>query len=237
MKTKIYAMGDIHGRVDLLQQLHEHIKEHHNLMYAKWDAHIVYVGDYIDGGANSVEVIDCLMQGMTGWQTTCLLGNHEAMLLDCLETDDRDTWHTWLSNGGEDTCASLGISMLFGGYDPRVLQDALGQERIAWIRSLPLHEIIEPYLFVHAGIVPEIPIDEQKREDLLWIRSRFLDSEIDHGHVVVHGHTPGDEPVVKFNRICVDTGAISNGQLTVAVLDGVEKPMFLRASGRAGKTG
>ncbi len=237
MKTIIYAVGDIHGRVDLLQQLQEHIKEHHKFMHAQCDAHIVYVGDYIDGGAYSVEVIDCLMQGMMGWNSTCLLGNHEAMMLECLETDNREAWHTWLSNGGDETLASLGVSFRFGGYDPSVLKEALDEERIAWLRSLPLYKIIGPYLFVHAGIVPEVPIEEQQDKDLLWIRSRFLDSEIDHGHVVVHGHTPGDDPVVKFNRICVDTGATSNGQLTTAVLDGVNKPMFLRATGLAGKRG
>lgn len=157
------------------------------------------------------------------------------MMLECLTTDNREAWYTWLSNGGEETIESLGISFRFGGYDPEALRSAFGSNRVAWLKSLPLFRSIDPYLFVHAGIVPDVPIEQQQPNDLLWIRSRFLDSDVDHGCIVVHGHTPSDEPVVKHNRICVDTGATSNGQVTAAVLDGESAPLFLRAVGRAGK--
>ncbi len=236
MKPVIYAVGDVHGRDDLLKQLHEYIQDFHQLQHQGRRGEILHVGDYIDGGANSIEVIDRLMHGVKGMESTCLLGNHEAMMLDCLDTDERQTWYTWLSNGGDVTLENLGVSLRFGGYDPVALAQALGAERVSWLRSLPLYRLAEPYLFVHAGIAPGVPIEKQAPKDLLWIRSRFLESNVNHGHIVVHGHTPGDEPVLKPNRICVDTGATSNGILSAAVLDGHNRPMFLRASGKPGKT-
>lgn len=237
MDKFIYAIGDVHGRDDLLRELHEKIRNYHELMHSGRDAELIHVGDYIDGGAQSREVIDRLMSGLGRFQMTCLLGNHEAMLLECLATDNRQAWYTWLSNGGEETLASFGMSLRFGGYDPDELRASVGDDRVAWLKSLPLSKAIEPNLFVHAGIAPGVPIDQQQPKDLLWIRSRFLDSEEEHGCVVVHGHTPGDEPVVKANRICIDTGATSNGLLTAVVLDGNAAPVFLRAAGRSGKTG
>ena len=237
MEKVIYAIGDVHGRDDLLRDLHEHIREYHQLMYSARDAELIHVGDYIDGGAHSREVIDRLMSGLDGFQMTCLLGNHEAMLLECLATDNRQAWYTWLSNGGEETLSSFGMSLRFGGYDPDELHASVGEDRVAWLKSLPLYKAVKPNLCVHAGIAPGVPIDQQQYNDMLWIRSRFLDSEEEHGYVVVHGHTPGDEPVVKANRICIDTGATSNGLLTAAVLDEKAAPVFLRAAGRPGKTG
>ena len=230
----IYAIGDVHGRDDLLAQLHDHIQNHHQLLHAHRPAEIIHIGDYIDGGLESVAVIDRLMAGVDGFRTTCLLGNHEAMMLECLTTDNRQAWYTWLSNGGEQTIASLGISLRFGGFDPLELATALGSDRIAWLKSLPLSRTVDPYFFVHAGIAPEAPLEQQQPKDLLWIRSRFLDSDVDHGCIVVHGHTPSADPVVRHNRICVDTGVTSNDQLTAAVLDGKSAPLFLRAIGKLG---
>ena len=235
MDKVIYAIGDVHGRDDLLGELHERICHHHQLVHAGKDAVVIHVGDYIDRGSQSLEVIDRLMSGLDGFQTTCLMGNHEAMLLECLATDDRQAWHMWLSNGGEATLASIGMSPGFGEYDPDALRASLGEERASWLKSLPLYRVIDPYLFVHAGIAPGVPLDDQQPKDLLWIRSRFLESDEDHGYMVVHGHTPGNEPVVKANRICIDTGAAWNGPLTAAVLDGTSATVFLRASGRPGE--
>ncbi len=229
-----YAVGDIHGRSDLLAQLLDHIRDHHALMHGGGEADIIFLGDYIDGGGDSLGVIDRLMRGVDGFRTFHLLGNHETLMLNCLETDDRQVWHTWLSNGGDTTLESLGVSLRFGGFDPDALRDALGPDRIEWLWRLSLYEVRDSYLFVHAGIVPGVPLEDQQPHDLVWIRSRFLDSEADHGHIVVHGHTPGDDPVVKPNRICIDTGATSNGNLTAAVLSD-DPPLFLRASGAPGK--
>lgn len=234
MSEMIYAIGDVHGRDDLLRELHEHIASWHQLIYPEAAGTMVHLGDYIDGGSQSIGVIDRVMRGLAGFKTVNLLGNHEAMMLDCLDSADRQVWHTWLSNGGAATLDSLGVSLRFGGYDPTALHNALGTTRIDWLRSLPLYHVAKPYLFVHAGIVPGIPVEKQNPKDLLWIRSRFIESDADHGHIVVHGHTPGDDPVLRSNRICVDTGATSNGILTAAVLDGRSDPVFLRASGPPG---
>lgn len=237
MSPIVYAVGDVHGRDDLLGELHEHIRNHHHFMHPGLDAEIVHVGDYIDRGAQSVAVIDRLMRDIDGFRTTCLLGNHEAMLLECLATDNRQAWHTWLSNGGDDTLASLGMPLHFGEYDPKALGSCLGADRVSWLKSLPLSHSVGPYLFVHAGIAPGVPLEAQQPKDLLWIRSRFLESEADHGCIVVHGHTPGDAPVVRHNRICVDTDATANGVLTAAVLTGEDPPLFLRAIGAPGRGG
>ncbi len=233
--TVFYAVGDIHGRDDLLEQLIGHIRDHHALLHDDEDGELICLGDYVDGGLHSMAVIDRLMNGIEGFRTTCLLGNHEAMLLECTETDNRQAWYTWLSNGGEETLHSLGVSLRFGGYDPVELTTALGPERLKWLKTLSLFERRGSYLFVHAGIAPGVPIERQAAKDLLWIRGRFLESDADHGFVVVHGHTPGDEPVVKPNRICLDTGATSNGILSAAVLANDIPPIFLRATGQAGK--
>lgn len=230
-----YAVGDVHGRDDLLEQLHAHIREFHGLSHGDRPAKVIHLGDYIDGGAHSVDVLDRLMRGLPGMEMLCLLGNHEAMMLECLTTDDRLVWGTWLSNGGDQTLDSLGLFLRFGDYDPDALARALGAERVAWLRSLPINHAADGNFFVHAGIVPGVPLDQQRVDDMLWIRGRFLDSDVDHGVRVIHGHTPSDEPVVRPNRICVDTGAVPNGLLTCVVLDGTEAPLFLRAVGRPGR--
>ncbi len=174
-----------------------------------------------------MKVIDRLMRGVPEFEVICLKGNHEGLMLRCLESSERDVWNNWLSNGGEATLNSFGVSLHFGGYDSQVLVEALGESRIAWLRSLPLYYRTEDFLFVHAGIVPGLPIEEQSENDLLWIRGRFLDSEEDHGVCVVHGHTPSDEPVVRFNRIGLDIGATSNGRLAAVVLARGKEPHFL----------
>ncbi len=229
MTDIIYAIGDVHGRDDLLGQLHEHIAKFHGYQYPGRSGLILHVGDYIDRGPDSAQVIDRLMKGVEGFDVICLLGNHEAMLLECLKPFNGWAWDLWLPNGGTQTLASLGVSFEPGCFDSNVLRQALGPDRIAWLDELPLHHLAAPYLFVHAGIAPGVPLEEQDPEDLLWIRSRFLDDDTDHGFVVVHGHTPGNDPVVKRNRICVDTGAVFSGRLTAAVLDGDKPPVFLHA--------
>lgn len=233
--TVFYAVGDIHGRDDLLIELQHHIREFHALCHASRKPHIVYIGDYIDGGAHSVAVIDRLMRGLDGFESTCLLGNHEAMMLDCLDTNDTHVWRNWVSNGGEETLGDLGLSFRFGAFDRAILKTALGEDRIDWLRKRPLFARYGSYLFVHAGIAPGVPLGKQRREDLLWIRSRFLESDCDHGFTVVHGHTSVDQAEVTKNRICIDTGATSNGTLTAAVLDGEKAPLFLCAKAEPGK--
>lgn len=214
-----------------MQELHDSIVDFHQLQFNSTDATIVYLGDYIDGGMQSIQVIDRLISGVKGFKTICLLGNHEEMMLNCIDTNDPVVWKLWLSNGGQTTLDNLGITSRVDEFDCERLRTTLGEKRVTWLRSLPLFKIAKPYLFVHAGIKPGIPIHEQDRHDLLWIRGRFLDSNLDHGFQVVHGHTPSDDPIVKSNRICIDVGATSNGVLIAAVLDCHTKPLFLRSIG------
>ncbi len=226
-----YAIGDIHGRDDLLDAMYARIQADYRLRHEGERAVIVHLGDYIDGGSESRGVVDRVMRGVDGFESVHLLGNHEAMMLECLVTDDRQVWMNWLGNGGDETLRSFGVSFRFGGYDPKVLVDTLGPDRLAWFRSLRSFCVHEEYLFVHAGIRPGIPIESQKLKDLLWIRGRFLESDADHGYIVVHGHTPTDLPVRKHNRIGIDTGAAIRGELSAVALEPAKEPRFLSVEG------
>jgi serine/threonine protein phosphatase 1 len=230
-----YAIGDVHGRDDLLEALHERIAADRRARHGDARAVIVHVGDYIDRGACSREVIDRLMRGVPGFDSICLKGNHEDLMLACLETDAPHVWSMWLGNGGYETAQSFGLSVESGEYDPLALAKALGGERLAWLQSLKLYHRVGDYLFVHAGIVPGRRLEEQEEKDLIWIRHSFLNSKRDHGFRVVHGHTPADEPELRPNRIGIDTGATFRGELTAVALSDTEEPRFLTVSGKPGR--
>jgi len=225
-----YAIGDIHGRDHLLEKMYARIENDPYRSKQIKKPNVIHIGDYIDGGPNSDKVLDLVMRGSSKFDSISLLGNHEALMLDCLETDDREVWWNWISNGGDKTLEAFGVSNRFGGYDPKALADALGAERINWLRNLPLYHLMEPYLFVHAGIVPDRPLSEQKRKDMLWIRSRFLESDVTHPYIVVHGHTQTENPESLHNRIGIDTGAARPKTLTAVVLDGISPPRFMGVS-------
>lgn len=228
-----YAIGDVHGRDDLLEKMHARIDAWHRVRHPGEKGVIVYLGDYIDRGAKSAEVIDRIMRGAPGFESVCLLGNHEQLMLDCLDTDDPFVWASWIGNGGIETMASLGLREEDEG-DPVALAKALGSARMRWLDALKLTHQAGDYLFVHAGIVPGRPLAEQKPKDLIWIRHHFLDSDADHGFVVVHGHTPSEIPEWKANRINVDTGATFFGRLTAVVLGAPESPRFMTVEGEPG---
>lgn len=230
-----YAIGDIHGRDDLLEKMHQRIAADRRVRYGGEPATIVHVGDYIDRGACSREVIDRLMRGVPEFETICLKGNHEDWMLACLETDDGDLWQSWIDNGGDETLRSFGLSFDDGHYDPLALAKALGPERLRWLGELKLYHQAGGYLFVHAGIVPGRPLEEQEEKDLLWIRRAFLESTEDHGVWVVHGHTPTEQPELKMNRIGIDTGATWYGNLTAVALGEPTGPRFLTVSGEPGR--
>lgn len=225
----IYAIGDIHGRDELLDRLHARIEGDPHRSSESGRPLVIHLGDYIDGGPQSDKVLDRLIRGSAIFDSISLLGNHEALMLACLDTDDRDVWWNWISNGGDRTLAALGVSVR-AGYDPRSLAEALGSGRIAWLRRLPIYHVADPYLFVHAGIVPGVPLKEQQVKDMLWIRTRFLESRDNHGYIVVHGHTQTEEPEVFHNRIGIDTGAARPKKLTAVALEGTAPPRFLSVS-------
>jgi serine/threonine protein phosphatase 1 len=193
------------------------------------DHRIIHVGDYTDRGADSAGVIDRLAR-MTAADrhVICLKGNHDALFAGFL-TDPAENGPTWLSNGGDATLRSYGVMpsrSLFGGFDYRRLSERLAAALPAAHRSflldLPLTARFGDYLFVHAGIRPGVPLDNQDAEDLIWIREDFLWDASDHGFVVVHGHTPVTAPEVRPNRIDIDTGAVYGGVLTCLALEGTE---------------
>lgn len=227
----IYAIGDVHGQDVLLGRLHARIVQDQSRRASAVKPTVIHLGDYIDRGPRSADVLDRVMRGSPAFDALALLGNHEAMMLACLESDDRDVWAVWLGNGGDRTLESLGYSPRGrSGYDPRALADALGPRRIDWLRALPIWRQAGRYLFVHAGVLPGVPLEAQAPKDMLWIRRRFLDSDADHGFVVVHGHTPVEAPELRANRIGVDTSAAWPRTLTAAVLDDDAPPRFLQVS-------
>ena len=223
-----YAIGDVHGRDDLLEAMLARIVSDRGRRHADRPTTVVLVGDYVDRGPDSAAVIDRLMRGIDGFELVCLKGNHEAMLLACVDADDPRTWLHWMGNGGEATLRSFGLDANNSG-ESRSLIGAVGLERLAWLRRLPLYHATPDYLFVHAGIVPGRRIEEQAEHDLLWIRDRFLFSDNDHGRLVIHGHTPVAEPELRPNRIGIDTGASFTGRLTAVVLGEADGPRFLIA--------
>jgi serine/threonine protein phosphatase 1 len=215
---RVYAIGDIHGCASRLRDLHGAIaRDMKDRPTGR--AVLVHAGDYVDRGPDSASVIDMLAAGPTpaGLPAVNLMGNHEQMMLEALAGDDAEAAVLWLRNGGSESLKSWGVPR-------RVRQSAwashLPAAHISFLSGLAVRHREGPYLFVHAGIRPGVPLDEQSPRDLLWIREPFLSSHDDFGVVVVHGHTPTEEPVVRANRIGIDTGAVLGGRLTCAVLEG-----------------
>ncbi|MBR0659270.1 MULTISPECIES: metallophosphoesterase [Neoroseomonas] len=222
---RIYAIGDIHGTAARLRDLHARIAEDLRARPVA-SALLLHLGDYVDKGTHSRDVVDYLIEEdpVPGLDMLNLTGNHEETMLAALEGDGAAA-ADWLWGGGRATLESWGI-------DPEAPRDAWGQHftapQMRFLRRLHLHHQEGGYLFVHAGIRPGIPLEDQSREDLLRIRHDFLGSERDHGVVVVHGHTAGFNPVVRDNRICLDTAAWSGGPLTCGVFEG-DRVGFLQA--------
>jgi len=226
--TRIYVIGDIHGRCDLLSALHERILDDAGTATASRRV-VVYLGDYVDRGEASCQVIALLLERpLAGFEQIFLSGNHEAMMLRFL--DDAAVGEMWLYNGGDATLFSYGVSIA-SGSDPDqrciVMQRALGEKlpdrHLAFLRRLRPYHVEGDYLFVHAGIRPGVPLEEQSSEDLFWIREEFLYSRADHGRCVVHGHTIVSEPEFRPNRIGIDTGAYFSNRLTCLVLEGTDQ--------------
>lgn len=226
--TIVYAIGDIHGRLDLLQQL-EAMIEHDAADIDASRRLIVCLGDFIDRGDNPYGVIEHFLQEPPdSFERICLIGNHESYLLRFL--DDRTVASTWLTYGGRKTLASYGVASPSGSDVEGAslamqaeLRTRVPEPHLAFLRSLAPSHREGDYLFVHAGVRPGIPIERQKPDDLMWIREEFLSEKRDFGAVVVHGHTIRPEPENLANRIGVDTGAYTTGRLTCAVLWGSER--------------
>ena len=201
-----YAIGDLHGRCDLLAAALAWVERHSG---PRASAHVVFLGDYVDRGPDSRGIIERLARGplRAGDAYTCLMGNHEEMLVKAHEGSD-DAIELWLLNGGEATLRSYG-----NGVD---------RDHLAWIRARPLCHEDEHRFFVHAGARPTRPLNRQTAFDRLWIREPFLDVEHDFGRHVVHGHTVVEAgPELRRFRSNLDIGAYRTGRLCIAVFDPV----------------
>ncbi|MFS8038252.1 metallophosphoesterase family protein [Xanthobacter sp. AM11] len=219
---RVYAIGDIHGRLDLLTALHAAIDED-MAEHPGPDCIEVYLGDYVDRGPQSAGVLDALLARARTRRTVFLSGNHEEVMLDSLAS--RDAFSRWLRMGGLETVFSYVPPQ--PGLDEGHLwlrwRSAVRQEHIHFLRDLATSYACGNYAFVHAGLKPGVPLEEQQRADMLWIRGEFLDCQDWFGHCVVHGHTPKREPEVFANRINIDTGAYATGHLTCLVLEGGDR--------------
>ena len=216
--VRVYAIGDIHGCMDRLAALHEMIADDIAVRPAGHTT-LIHLGDYVDRGADSAQVIDWLINQppVPSDETINLMGNHEHMMLSALAGADKEAPGLWLTNGGADSLLSWGISRT---VPPAEWAGRIPRQHLMFLRDLATSHRIGPYLFVHAGVRPGVPLAQQSRQDMLWIREPFLSSRADHGAVIVHGHTPKREPVVQPNRIAIDTGAVLGGALTCVVLEG-----------------
>jgi serine/threonine protein phosphatase 1 len=229
-KMRVYAIGDVHGRGDLLQRMLARID-------AYTSAHptprpvLVFLGDYIDRGPSSREVIDQLVLLNKEWEVVFLEGNHEYYLMKFLKNPP--FLPDWLRYGGLDTLRSYGI------FPKNYLE--LGEQEILaaslnlillenghhnFLSSLRRSFVCGDFFFVHAGVRPGVPLDQQSQRDLLEIRNDFLSSASDFGKIVVHGHTPVTQPDIRLNRINIDTGAYATGKLSCIIIERDEIRFF-----------
>jgi serine/threonine protein phosphatase 1 len=232
---RLYAVGDVHGRLDLLRDLHARVAS--DLIARPCRRfRVIHLGDYIDRGPDSRGVVDHLIEFRRDGDAVCLAGNHDLYLPAFLR-DPRDIGEHWFSFGGVEAVRSWGVegaSPRLGGKAMKALRDAfaaaLTDAQRAFFETLPFCERHGDFLFVHAGVRPGVALDKQKVADLTYIREPFLTDERDHGAVVVHGHTITPRPAVRRNRVGIDTKAYGGGPLTCFVVDGPDKG-FLEPEG------
>ena len=225
----IYAIGDIHGRFDLLLELLQKIQLDIESLPEGTVAKFVFLGDYIDRGLNSKEVIDYFLSGaLQDFETVYLMGNHESALLRF--TEDASFGETWASYGGVETLYSYGFQVpslmppgnagFEDGYKEAWTQlwmrfrSEIPEAHMSFYRNLSPYHVIGDYIFVHAGLRPGVPIEQQSLEDLYWIRDEFLSDHRQFEKMVVHGHTPADKTFHDHRRIGLDTGAYITGCLS-----------------------
>ncbi|MEH6836292.1 MULTISPECIES: metallophosphoesterase family protein [Falsihalocynthiibacter] len=211
-------VGDIHGRFDLLQKLLRKVdlESPHDL---------IFLGDYVDRGDHSAEVLRWLYELDKSERVTCLMGNHEKMLIEFLD-NPIGTGSRWLKNGGLQTLASFGVGGVAEGAGPRALEEAASNLKAAlsyeveqWLRELPLLFRNGNLVCVHAAVDPALPLSLQKPSTYLWGHPEFFKTPRSDGYWVAHGHTVVEDAHAKNGRISIDTGAYYTGRLTAAVID------------------
>jgi serine/threonine protein phosphatase 1 len=219
---RVYAVGDIHGRADLLTRLLQDL--HEDILKGEFTGRpiLVFLGDYVDRGFQSRDVIDVLLgDQLSPFETYFLKGNHEAAMLQFL--GNPGIGPRWAEFGGAETLVSYGVR------PPRTrtsreeweraseeLHAALPASHLHFLSNLDLSVRIGDYVFVHAGVRPGVPLEQQTEYDLLWIREDFLTDRRQLGAIIVHGHTPAAKPYRDGRRVGLDTGAYLSGRLTAA---------------------
>ena len=222
--VRVYAIGDIHGHLNLLEDLHAQIKQDIKESKAQ-EIVVVYLGDYIDRGTESKAVVDYLLQTILEVNRTVYLrGNHEQRLLDAVE--DAETLPDWMRVGGDAALLSYGVE-IYGKTNVEIaqgLKEKLPQTHLDFITNTQLSHVEGDYLFVHAGINPKASFDvenmEAQKEDVLRIRKEFLSSDKAFDYKIVFGHSIFKEVTDFGNKLAVDTGAFATGKLSCAVLEG-----------------
>jgi serine/threonine protein phosphatase 1 len=221
--VRIYAVGDVHGRADLLEGV-----------FARIDADLathpaeqpleVYLGDYVDRGPASFGVLERLIARWRSRKIVCLKGNHEALLWEFMR--DPSLLASWRQWGGLETLLSYGLTPPLNPGKAeqaelaRLLRQVMPPAHRRFLENLKLSFACGGFLFVHAGVRPGVSLEEQTEADLLWIREDFLSHEEDFGKIVVHGHTPVIQADIRRNRINIDTGAYITGRLTCLAIEG-----------------
>lgn len=216
----IYAIGDVHGRLDLLLAAERKIEA--DLVATGDRGLIVTLGDHIDRGPQSAEVVAHLLKPVPElMRRLALCGNHEAAFLDFMDDPAGNMW--WLEYGGRETLLSYGLDIdyfmskrkLLVEELRRAMQDSVPGEHVEFLKAMPISLRSSHFVFVHAGLRPGIALDAQTDQDMLWIREPFLSEGPRMDYMVIHGHTPSDDLDRGPNRIGIDTNAVATGHLTV----------------------
>ena len=219
---RLYAVGDIHGRSDLLDRIAEKIRNDLGNV-ARDECVTVTLGDYVDRGPDSRGVLDRLARNPFPTPYVALKGNHEELFESFLR--DSSVGHQWRQLGGLETLHSYGVpvgQLMIGKQfeeASKALRAIVPQHHFEFLSSLKTSFEWDKYFLCHAGICPGVPFERQSDQDMLWIRDKFLNSQMNFGKVVIHGHTPTEQPEELPNRINIDTGAFATGRLTCVVLE------------------
>lgn len=231
---RAYAIGDIHGRLDLLDEILDKIKTDDERRVSARTT-IVFLGDLIDRGPQSAQVVERLRSYHPAFaKTVFLMGNHEEVLLRIM-SGETDILPDWMRFGGAECARSYGLDPVDlecrdSASALRMLRRAIPKDHLKFISAFADTASFGKYLFVHAGVRPGVPLTKQAAQDLRWIRAPFLEDESDHGRIVVHGHTISEEIDERKNRIGLDTGACWTGVLTAVGLEGDDR-WFLQTGG------
>lgn len=228
--VRVYAIGDIHGYLDLLLEVVDAIEA--DLSRRRTERAVtVFLGDYVDRGPDSRGVVEYLRSTpIDGAERVCLKGNHEDWFLKARYGSEQES--AWLTYGGMQTLASYGAppdALAGWRVEPgaqELLQRLVPESHVTFLEALPLMHLIGDYCFVHAGVRPGVPLDEQDPDDLIWIRDEFLYASRASDYYVVHGHTPVRKPEILEHRANIDTGVFQSGNLTCLVLEADEKVLL-----------